>query len=50
MYILALDISLANTGGSVFDENGNVIDVFSVPTSSKDLIQVRLKKIADFFE
>ena len=49
MYILALDISLVNTGGSIFDEKGNVIEIFSVPTSSRDLIQVRLKKIADFF-
>jgi len=49
MYILALDISLVNTGGSIFDEKGNVIEVFSVPTSPKDLTQIRLKKIADFF-
>lgn len=49
MYVLALDISLVNTGGSVFDKEGNVIEVFSVPTSSKDSTQVRLKKIADFF-
>ena len=49
MYILALDVSLVNTGGSVFDKEGNVIEVFSVPTSAKDSTQVRLKKIADFF-
>ena len=49
MYILALDVSLVNTGGSVFDREGNVIEVFSVPTSAKDSTQVRLKKIADFF-
>jgi crossover junction endodeoxyribonuclease RuvC len=49
MYILALDVSLVNTGGSVFDKEGNVIEIFSVPTSSKDSTQVRLKKIADFF-
>lgn len=49
MYILALDVSLVNTGGSVFDKEGNLIEVFSVSTSSKDSTQVRLKKIADFF-
>ena len=49
MYILALDVSLVNTGGSVFDKEGKVIEVFSVPTSARDSTQVRLKKIADFF-
>jgi len=49
MYILALDISLVNTGGAVFREDGSVVEVFSVSTSAKDSTQVRLKKIADFF-
>lgn len=46
-YILALDLSLSNTGGCIFEENGNPISVFSIPTSHRLSTGERLKIIAD---
>lgn len=46
-YVLALDLSLSQSGGCIFEENGNPISVFSVPTSAKLTTGERLKIIAD---
>ena len=45
-YIWALDISLRNTGGAIFDDNGNYIFGFSVPTEG-DEIKDRLRALGD---
>lgn len=48
-YLIALDISLACTGGCIFDKQGNPVRLFSIPTSNKDTHGKRLKTIADYF-
>ena len=49
MNIIALDLSLSNTGVCIFDENENPVEVFSVKTDSKLSHALRLKTIADAF-
>lgn len=49
MYVLALDLSLVNTGLCIFEENGTPVKVFSVSTNSKHELKERLKTIADCF-
>lgn len=46
-FIYALDISLSNTGLSIFTEKGNPIKIISISTSPKDKHPQRLKVIAD---
>jgi Holliday junction resolvasome RuvABC endonuclease subunit len=46
-YVLSLDLSLSQSGGCIFEENGNPISVFSIPTSQKLTTGERLKIIAD---
>jgi len=48
MYILALDLSLSDTGGCIFDINGNPIELFSIPTDKKNKFSLRLKTIGDY--
>jgi Holliday junction resolvasome RuvABC endonuclease subunit len=45
--LLALDLSMTNTGAAVFDENNYPIEVTSVSTNSKQTYGERLKTIAD---
>lgn len=47
-YLIALDISLACTGGCIFDKQGNPVRLFSIPTSNKYQHGERLKIIADY--
>jgi len=46
-YVVALDLSLSNSGVCIFDENGIPVDVFSIPTNTKHSHGERLKTIAD---
>lgn len=46
-YVWALDLSLSNSGISIFDEFGNIIYIDSIPTTAKDNTAVRLHLIAD---
>ena len=46
-YILALDLSLSNTGCCIFDGKGIPLELVSIPTNSKDTHGQRLKIIAD---
>jgi Holliday junction resolvasome RuvABC endonuclease subunit len=47
-YIYAFDLSMACSGISIFDENGNPVKVCSVATNAKDSTGARLKSIATF--
>jgi Holliday junction resolvasome RuvABC endonuclease subunit len=47
--VVALDLSLSNTGVAIFDEKGIPFYAFSIPTNSKHSHGVRLKTIADRF-
>lgn len=46
-YIWGLDLSMSNTGISVFDLNGNIKKITSIKTNDKDSHGQRLKVIAD---
>lgn len=46
-YIMALDLSLTNTGIAIFDNNENVVYIDNAPTDSKDCYPLRLKAIFD---
>ncbi len=48
MYIYSFDISLANMGVAIFNENENVIFIGSISTTSKDETKDRLVKIANY--
>jgi Holliday junction resolvasome RuvABC endonuclease subunit len=48
-YIIALDLSLSNTGVCVFDKEGNPIELLSISTDNKMLQQERLRIIGDKF-
>jgi Holliday junction resolvasome RuvABC endonuclease subunit len=45
--ILCLDLSLSNSGVSLFDNSGNIELCFSIPTNAKDTHGERLNIIAD---
>ena len=45
MTILALDLSLSNTGVAVFDDTGNIISITSIETDKDDNHPKRLKYI-----
>ncbi len=47
-YIYAMDLSLAKSGLCIFDTNGNIILICSIPTDAKLSRGKRLKQIADF--
>jgi crossover junction endodeoxyribonuclease RuvC len=46
-YVVALDLSLSNSGVCIFDENENPVEIFSISTSQKQNTGERLKTIAD---
>ena len=46
-YIYGFDISMSNSGVSVFDESGNPVKIISIPTNSKMEHKDRLRTIAD---
>lgn len=46
-YVWALDLSLSNSGISIFDEFGNNVYIDSIPTTTKDDTAVRLHLIAN---
>jgi len=46
-YIWALDVSMKNTGVSIFTNDGKHCDTFSIETGEKDLHQKRLKYLYD---
>ena len=48
-YILSFDLSLSNTGVSIFLDDGQHIDSLSIATNSKDETRVRLHQIAEKF-
>jgi len=48
-YILAFDLSLSNTGISIFTNDGRYIESISIATNSKDSTGVRLHKIGEEF-
>jgi Holliday junction resolvasome RuvABC endonuclease subunit len=48
MVILALDLSLKQSGGTIFDENAKIVKIFTVSTNDKDALGARLKVIADY--
>lgn len=50
MYVLALDLSLSDSGGCVFTEQGKPVEVFSIPTSGKLSHPERLKIIGDYLQ
>ena len=50
MCVLSLDLSLTNTGGCIFTEEGEPIYVFSVPSSSRFEQWKRLKIIGSYLE
>lgn len=45
--LYSFDISLSNTGVAIFDEDGNLVEFFSIKTDSKKQLPYRLKQIAD---
>ncbi len=46
-YVIALDLSLSNSGVCIFDKNRNPVELCSIPTNGKDPHGVRLKNLAD---
>jgi Holliday junction resolvasome RuvABC endonuclease subunit len=46
-FFYGFDLSLAQSGVSICDENGNFVDIFSIPTSDRLSCGKRLKVIAD---
>lgn len=46
-YIMALDLSLTNTGIAIFDNNENIVCIDNAPTNPKDDYPLRLKTIFD---
>lgn len=49
MNILALDLSLSNSGVAVFDSRGNVLELKSINTDKEKTHPLKLKKIAKEF-
>lgn len=47
-YIIALDLSIANTGIAIYDQKASLIEVYSITTNPKNTHGIRLKQIAKF--
>jgi crossover junction endodeoxyribonuclease RuvC len=50
MYVLSLDLSLANSGGCIFTKDGKPVTLFSIPTSSRLEQKDRLRIIGDYLQ